>query len=193
MRPRSYSYDQGRIATGGEFGYSGAVRSAAGQTILPPEPSSIPARDTEFVARRESVRRRLLRANTAVAVLKFKNGALGVIEGATSIAPGVSRRVEIHGEKGSVTLEGNDITAWNLTGTGEEEEALSRLKERDLSNGASDPMALDIGGHRRQMEDLIAAIREDRPPMIDGTEGLKALELVLAIYRSARNKTLVEL
>ena len=92
-----------------------------------------------------------------------------------------------------MTLDGNDITAWKLTDTGEEEEALSRLKERDLSNGASDPMALDIGGHRRQMEDLIAAIREDRPPMIDGTEGLKALELVLAIYRSAREKTLVEL
>jgi predicted dehydrogenase len=131
--------------------------------------------------------------DTAVAVLKFKNGALGVIEGATSISPGFSRRVEIHGEKGSVTLEGNDITAWKLTEKGEEEEALSRLKERDLSNGASDPMALDIGGHRRQMEDLIAAIREDRPPMIDGIEGLKALELVLAIYRSAREKTLVDL
>src|SRR5262245_9986749 len=131
--------------------------------------------------------------DTAVAVVKFRNGALGVIEGATSVSPGFSRRVEIHGEKGSVILDGNDITAWNLTDTGEEEEALSRLKERDLSNGASDPMALDISGHRRQMEDLIAAIRQDRPPMIDGAEGLKALELVLAIYRSAREKTLVEL
>jgi predicted dehydrogenase len=131
--------------------------------------------------------------DTAVAVLKFKNGALGVIEGTTSISPGFSRRVEIHGEKGSVILDGNDIAAWNLTDTGEEEEALSRLKERDLSNGASDPMALDIGGHRRQMEDLIVAIRHDCPPMIDGAEGLKALELVLAIYRSARDKTLVEL
>jgi predicted dehydrogenase len=54
-------------------------------------------------------------------------------------------------------------------------------------------MALDISGHRRQMEDLIAALGQDRPPMIDGTEGLKALELVLAIYRSARERTLVEL
>jgi predicted dehydrogenase len=92
-----------------------------------------------------------------------------------------------------VILDGNDIAVWNLTDTGEEEEALSRLKERDLSNGASDPMALDTSGHRRQMEDLIAAIRQDRPPMIDGAEGLKALELVLAIYRSAREKVLVEL
>ncbi|MCI0621459.1 MAG: Gfo/Idh/MocA family oxidoreductase [Acidobacteria bacterium] len=131
--------------------------------------------------------------DTAVAVLKFKNGALGVIEGATSIRPGFSRRVEIHGEKGSVTLDGNDITAWKVADTDEEEEQLFRLKERDLSNGASDPMALDINGHRRQIEDLIEAIRQDRPPMIDGTEGLKALELVLAIYRSARDKVLVEL
>ena len=131
--------------------------------------------------------------DTAVAVLKFRNGALGVIEGATSVSPGFSRRVEIHGDKGSVILDGNDISAWNLTEPGEEEEALSHLKERDLSNGASDPMALDISGHRRQIEDLIAAIREDRSPMIDGAEGLKALELVLAIYRSAHEKTLVEL
>jgi UDP-N-acetyl-2-amino-2-deoxyglucuronate dehydrogenase len=132
--------------------------------------------------------------DTAVAVLKFKNGALGVIEGATSIAPGFSRRVEIHGEQGSVILEGNDIAAWKLAGSGEEEEeALSRLKERDLSNGASDPMALDISGHRCQMEDFIAAIQQDRAPMIDGSEGLKALALVLAIYRSAQEKMLVEL
>jgi UDP-N-acetyl-2-amino-2-deoxyglucuronate dehydrogenase len=131
--------------------------------------------------------------DTAVAVLKFKNGALGVIEGTTSISPGFSRRVEIHGEKGSVILDGNDITSWNVSDTGEEEEALSNLRERDLSNGASDPMALDISGHRRQMEDLITAIRQDRLPMIDGAEGLKALELVLAIYRSAREKTLIEL
>lgn len=131
--------------------------------------------------------------DTAVAVLKFKNGALGVVEGATSVSPGFSRRVEIHGEKGSVILDGNDISAWNLIDTGEEEEALSRLKERDLSNGASDPMALDIHGHRRQLEDLISAIRQDRQPMIDGAEGLKALELVLAVYRSASEKALVEL
>jgi len=131
--------------------------------------------------------------DAAVAVVKFKHGALGVIEGTTSVSPGFSRRVEIHGEKGSVILDGNDITTWKLIDTGEEEDALSRLKDRDLSNGASDPMALDITGHRRQMEDLITAIQQDRPPMVDGAEGLKALELVLAIYRSAREKALVEL
>jgi UDP-N-acetyl-2-amino-2-deoxyglucuronate dehydrogenase len=131
--------------------------------------------------------------DTAVAVLRFKGGALGMVEGTTSIYPGFSRRVEIHGEKGSAILNGNDITTWKLTDTGEEEEELARLKDRDFSNGASDPMALDITGHRRQIEDLIEAVRQNRSPMIDGTEGLKALELVLAIYRSAREKVAVEL
>lgn len=131
--------------------------------------------------------------DTAVAVLKFKSGAVGVVEGTTSIYPGFSRRVEVHGEKGSVILDGNEITTWKLTETGEEEEALAQLKDRDLSNGASDPMALDITGHRRQIEDLITAVQQDRPPAIDGAEGLKALELVLAIYRSACERILVEL
>jgi UDP-N-acetyl-2-amino-2-deoxyglucuronate dehydrogenase len=131
--------------------------------------------------------------DTAVAALKFKNGAVGVLEGATSIYPGFSRRVEIHGEKGSVILDGNDITTWKLTETGDEEQELAQLKDRDLSNGASDPMALDITGHRLQIEDLLAAIQQDRSPLIDGEEGLKALELVLAIYRSAREQALVEL
>jgi UDP-N-acetyl-2-amino-2-deoxyglucuronate dehydrogenase len=131
--------------------------------------------------------------DTAVAVLKFKNGAVGVLEGATSIYPGFSRRVEIHGEKGSVILDGNDITAWKLSESGDEEKELAQLKDRDLSNGASDPMALDITGHRRQIEDLLAAIQQDRSPMIDGEEGLKALGLVLAIYRSAHEQALVKL
>jgi UDP-N-acetyl-2-amino-2-deoxyglucuronate dehydrogenase len=131
--------------------------------------------------------------DTAVAVLKFKNGAVGVVEGTTSIYPGFSRRVEIHGEKGSVILDGNDIATWKLTETGQEEEELARLKDRDLSNGASDPMALDTTSHRRQIEDFIQAIQHRRSPLIDGAEGLKALELVLAIYRSGREKKAVEL
>jgi predicted dehydrogenase len=131
--------------------------------------------------------------DTAVAVLKFRSGALGTVEGTTSVFPGFSRRVEVHGEKGSVILDGNNIATWKLVENGEEEKELSRLSTRDFSNGASDPMALDIGAHRSQIEDFIKAIRDDRPPMIDGSEGLKALKLVLAIYQSAREKRLVEL
>ena len=131
--------------------------------------------------------------DTAVAVLKFKNGALGVVEGATSVYPGFSRRVEIHGEKGSAILDGNDISFWKLTESDEEEHELSQLKDRDSSNAASDPMALEVTGHRKQIQDLIEAIEQGRQPMVDGAEGLKALELVLAIYRSARDRVQVSL
>ena len=130
--------------------------------------------------------------DTAAAVLKFKNGAIGVIEGSTSLYPGFSRRIEIHGEKGSVILDGNDITVWKLHETGEEEEELSRLSEKDSSNASSDPLALDVAGHRRQLQDLVEALQENREPAISGREGLRALEIILAIYQSAREKRLVE-
>jgi UDP-N-acetyl-2-amino-2-deoxyglucuronate dehydrogenase len=131
--------------------------------------------------------------DTAAAVLKFKNGAIGVIEGTTSLYPGFSRRVEVHGEKGSVVLDGNDITVWKLQDTGEEEEELSRLTERDISNASADPLALDVAGHRRQIEDLVEALENNCEPAISGREGLKAIEIILAIYQSAREKRLVEL
>ena len=131
--------------------------------------------------------------DTAAAVLKFKNGAIGVIEGTTSLYPGFSRRVEIHGEKGSVILDGNDITVWKLEDVGEEEEELNRLTEKDTSNASADPLALDVGGHRRQIEDLVEALQKRRDPAISGREGLKAIEIILAIYQSSREKRMVEI
>jgi predicted dehydrogenase len=131
--------------------------------------------------------------DTGVAILRFKTGALGAIEGTTSLYPGFARRLEIHGERGSAILDGNGITCWKLVDTGEEEQELAQLNEKDQSNGASDPMALSAAGHRRQIEDMIEAVLEDRSPMIDGAEGLKALEIVLSIYRSSKEKQIVDL
>lgn len=125
--------------------------------------------------------------DTALALVRYRSGAAGVIEATTSLAPGFSRRVEIHGERGSIVLEGNDITVWKLEGTGEEEPELERLRglTRDASDGAANPMNLDITAHQRQLEDFVAAVRAGRAPAVDGREALKALEIVLAVYRSA--------
>ncbi|MEW5975728.1 MAG: Gfo/Idh/MocA family oxidoreductase [Acidobacteriota bacterium] len=131
--------------------------------------------------------------DTVVAVARFRSGALGTIEGTTSLYPGFSRRLEIHGEKGSAILEGNDITFWKLTDQGEEEEELAKLQNKDLSDGASDPMNLDIAGHRLQIEDLVHSLHDRRPPLIDGQEGLKALEIVLAVYQSSRENRQIDL
>jgi UDP-N-acetyl-2-amino-2-deoxyglucuronate dehydrogenase len=57
-----------------------------------------------------------------------------------------------------------------------------------LSGGASDPRAISSEGHRRQFEDFVTAIRENRPPRIDGAEARSAVAIITAIYRSAREQ-----
>ena len=133
--------------------------------------------------------------DTALALVKYRQGAAGVIEATTSIAPGFSRRVEVHGEKGSIILDGNDVGLWQLAGSGEEEVELERLRaaQPDRSDGASNPMNLDISAHQRQLEDFVAAIRQGRAPAIDGREGLKALAIVRAVYRSSEIGAAVDL
>ena len=130
--------------------------------------------------------------DTSVAVIEFQGGALGVIQGATTLRPGFPRRLEIFGEKGSLLLEGDAIARWDVPGT-----SGGTRGQTVAGSGGSDPfsasMESEVANHRRQFRDFMAAIREDRPPLVDGEEGLKALEIVLAIYRSARERRPVEL
>ena len=64
--------------------------------------------------------------DTAVAVVKFENGALGVLEGTTSVYPGYERRLEIHGEKGTAVMVGSDITEWKIEGSDEQVPEIQR-------------------------------------------------------------------
>jgi UDP-N-acetyl-2-amino-2-deoxyglucuronate dehydrogenase len=59
--------------------------------------------------------------------------------------------------------------------------------------GAADPKAISFVGHQRQFEDFVTALSAGRAPMVDGREGRKAVELILAIYRSARTGKTVRL
>ena len=61
------------------------------------------------------------------------------------------------------------------------------------SGGAADPKAISHEGHRRQLADFVAAIREDRPPKVDGREGRRAVDVICAIYESMRTGRVVEL
>ena len=120
--------------------------------------------------------------DTLVAALKFKSGALGVIEAATSVFPGFKRRLEITGTQGTAILDGDNITTWALRDGSTNPVPPSK----DVADGSADPMAIDCEGHRRVMEDFAAAIQENRRPFVDGREGRQALELVLAAYEAAR-------
>lgn len=131
--------------------------------------------------------------DTASAVVVFKNGALGVIQGATSCWPGDRARVELHGDQGTIVLEEGRITTWKLADTTPEEEAGMLGLEQSQGSGSADPLGISYELHRRQLADLIEAIREDRPPAIAGTEARKAVEIILAIYRSAQTGVPVQL
>ena len=118
--------------------------------------------------------------DTLVASLRFQNGALGVIEAATSAKPGFKRRLEISGEHGTIILDGDAISCWEVDG---ESEAADEGEQ--ITDGSANPAAISNEGHRRQIEDMMRAVIEDRAPMIDGREGRKSLEVVVSLYDSA--------
>lgn len=133
--------------------------------------------------------------DTAVACLEFANGALGVIEATTAAYPGYLKRIEIHGAHGSVMMEEEDFVKWDFADVRAEDEAImDRMAAKtSTAGGASDPAAIGHHGHARLFADLISAIEEDRPPAIDGHEGRKSVELILAIYQAAETGQAVSL
>lgn len=132
--------------------------------------------------------------DTLAAALKFPNGALGVIEAATSCYPGDDLRIEIRGDKGSATLVQDRITRWEFAETHPEDEEIRRGDQAGvIGGGTSDPKAISTEGHRRLVEDLVGALREGRSPMIPGAEARRAISLILAIYEAARTERAVTL
>lgn len=131
--------------------------------------------------------------DTASAVLTFQNGALGVIQGATSAWPGDRARVELHGDRGTIVLEEGRIVVWKLADAPPDEEAAMLNLEQQQGSGAADPTAIGYEMHRRQMVDLITAIRTGQPPAIQGAEARRSVEIIRAIYLAATKQSLVEL
>jgi predicted dehydrogenase len=123
------------------------------------------------------------------AVMRFENGATGVIQAATALWPGYSERIEIHGTKGSAVITGDQLTTWDVKDDAGEPPPLSS----GVASGASDPMAISVESFERQFLDFGDAIAEGRRPLVSGEEGLSALQLVDAIYRSCRTGTVIAL
>jgi predicted dehydrogenase len=124
----------------------------------------------------------------ACAVMEFESGALGVIEGSTAIWPGHPARVEVHGSHGSAVLEDGALRFWQFQSeTKADNRSRGSLgREAALGSGAGDPLAnLKSEGHRRQIQDFVKAIQENRPPLVDGREGRRSVALIEAIYKSA--------
>ncbi len=123
------------------------------------------------------------------ALMRYENGATGVIQASTAFWPGYTERLEIHGSKGTAVISGDKLTTWDIEHDSGEPAPL----DRQVASGASDPMAISLTPFERQFLDFGEAIRDGRKPLVSGEEGYRALELVDAIYRSCRQGSKVVL
>jgi UDP-N-acetyl-2-amino-2-deoxyglucuronate dehydrogenase len=137
--------------------------------------------------------------DTAVAILKFADGALGNILATTAAYPGLTARIAVHGDRGSAVIDDDELGYFHVAGEGQEGEAygagggenqaeqiMGRYDQVDSGTGAgSDPGSLSMA-HRDQIQDFVEAVREGREPSINVEEGRKPLAIIQGIYESAR-------
>jgi UDP-N-acetyl-2-amino-2-deoxyglucuronate dehydrogenase len=127
--------------------------------------------------------------DTGVAVLKFKNNALGVIYGSTASFPGQFRRIEITGTKGTVIQVENSFKVWQFADqTTTDDEIFKKFNVIEGGGGVSDPAAIPFEPHAKNIEAFINSVESGNLFEINGTEARKAVEIVHGIYTSAREK-----
>ncbi|MFO7906872.1 MAG: Gfo/Idh/MocA family protein [Planctomycetota bacterium] len=133
--------------------------------------------------------------DVAMATLTFDNGALGVIEATTAAYPGALKRIEVHGSAGSAVLEEEDITVWKFAEETEADQALLKRMagKTETGGGAADPAAIGHHGHAEQFKDVLNAINNNTRPLIDGREGRRSVEIILAVYKAAETGQTVKL
>ena len=127
--------------------------------------------------------------DVGVAVVKFKNGAIGTIEGTTNVYPqNLEETLYLFGENGTVKVGGkstNTIDVWDF-----KDETAEDQKNKGLEEETSNVYG---NGHTSLFADVIEAIKEDRAPYVDGVAGRNALEMVLSIYKSQKEGAPVRL
>jgi predicted dehydrogenase len=123
--------------------------------------------------------------DTVVATLEFASGAVATLEATTAAYPGYPRRMELTGTEGTVTLEHDRVRDLDLRSP--PAEPLPR-EAADETASASSPIVSDVRGHRRVIEDFLRSIESGEPPLCDGPDGRRSVEVVDAVYRSARGR-----
>jgi len=132
--------------------------------------------------------------DTAVAVMCYTNGALGIIYGTTASYPGQFRRFEITGTRGTVVNVENSITLWQFADERPEDKQIRRRFGRiEGGGGVSDPAAITHDNHTRNFKAFLDALESGGAFWISGTEARKAVEVILAIYKSAKEQRPVKL
>ena len=124
-----------------------------------------------------------------MAVVKFKNGAIATIEGTTNVYPkNLEETLYLFGEAGTCKLGGkscNAIEIWDFKDNDARDEEFRQLYEQTNNVYGN--------GHGRLFANMIDCIKNDKQPLVDAMAGKRALELVLAIYKSQKEGKPVKL
>ena len=119
--------------------------------------------------------------DNAAATIRFRNGAIAVFQASTSIVPAQKRKIELNGKKGTLVLEGDKLTL-------KTDSKNADLSASTGSAGASGPLdGLSYINHLKQYKEIVKAISKNEEPVVSGSESLKSLAMVEAIYTSAKN------
>lgn len=128
--------------------------------------------------------------DTAVVALRFRNGALGLIEATTAVRPkDLEGSISILGEGGAVEIAGfavNKMKTWNFVNSVHEDEEV-------LEKYSVNPPNVYGFGHQAYYEHVVDCIQNDKRHLVDGLEGRKSLELINAIYESVETGKEVKL
>ena len=120
-------------------------------------------------------------------IITFKSGATATFVSTTCAYPGISTEVDLYGTEGSIEADADVLKTWKMRDDEdeeEEEEMLARYGKGNRHAAQFEPGALY--GHRHVVEDIILAVRDGRDPEVMPADALRAVRIVDAVYRSAK-------
>jgi len=139
--------------------------------------------------------------DVAVGVVRFASGALGVLHATTAAYPGMSARLQVHGDKGSVIIDSDVLSFIHRTPTTatateraygkSDDDTINQVEEFPEASGATlsagaDPGQLGSVAHRRQYENFLAALDGDEELRVDLQTNRQAIAIITGVYASAR-------
>jgi len=126
--------------------------------------------------------------DTGVVAVQFRNGALGQILGATSMYPGMYRRLQIGGRDGSAEVIEDQLSVWKFREQKPEDDSIRQQfsKQSSSHGGGANPMDFDHANHRENIAAFLKSVSKGQRAALDGVESRKAVAIIEAIYTSAR-------
>ena len=130
--------------------------------------------------------------DTAVAIVEFKSGARGVIEGSTACwsSTGHPAEIQLCGSEGSIFISDEDIKVWDFKNEKPEDKDIRQKYSGTNAQGlgANDPSAINFIGHQKNFSHVVDSIKKGVAPSVDAIEARKSVAIIRAVYESAQNE-----